>query len=140
MTEPYTLAGAVKILKRHYPDLKPEAVQEYLEYRDTGLAEKYSRIDFEAYKSVALTKKERRILHVKKLAELMLEENLTPEELVTMGLSPMPAKKPAAKKPEQAHSRSTSPESMTEPGKHTLIIPVMRLPVSGSVTLKGGGQ
>ena len=54
-----------------------------------------------------------------------------------MGLSPMPAKKPVAKKPEKAHSRSTSPETTMEPGKRTLVIPVMRLPVSGSVTLKG---
>ena len=59
VTEPYNLAGEVEILKRHYPDLKPEAVQEYLDCRDTGLAEKYSRIDLDAYKPVVLTKKER---------------------------------------------------------------------------------
>ena len=67
----------------------------------------------------------------------MQEENLTAEELVSMGLSPMPLKKPAARKPEKVHSRSTSPETTTELGKRTLIIPVMRLPVSGSVTLEG---
>ena len=122
VTVPYTLEGAVKILKRHYPDLKPEVLQEYLECRDTGLAEKYSRVKFEAYKKAVLSKKERREIHVAELGALIQDEKLMVEELISMGLSPMPPKKPAARKPKRTQSRSTSPETTTDPGKRTLVV------------------
>ena len=66
MPVPYTLTRVVELLRRHYPDLQPEMLQEYLDRRGSGLVEKYSKLTFESYKVTALSKREH---HLVKLRE-----------------------------------------------------------------------
>ena len=52
LAAPYTVLGAIKILRRHFPELPPNALKPYLDLRQAGLAEKYSRRHWTPTKSM----------------------------------------------------------------------------------------
>ena len=85
LAAPYTVLGAITILRRHFHDLPEKALKPYHDRRQTGLAVKHSWPTRESYEAPVLTPRE---LHMKQLRDFLDDKTLTEEERRGLGLEP----------------------------------------------------
>ena len=89
LAAPYTVLGAITILRRHFLDLPDKALKPYLDCRQAGLAVKHSRLMRDSYEVHVPMPRE---LHLQQLRDLLSAETLTEEERRGLGLPPKPAR------------------------------------------------